>query len=91
MNLTRSLTNFPEDVQNEILAHTRLLEEFGPQLGRPRVDTLNGSSHANMKDCASKPLMVSGAWPSRSIFVGVQSCLSPGINRASAKNVSIVS
>ena len=29
---------------------SRLLREFGPQLGRPRVDTLNGSRHANMKE-----------------------------------------
>ena len=34
----------------EILALSRLLQEFGPQLGRPRVDTLNGSRHANMKE-----------------------------------------
>jgi len=40
----------PEDVQAEILALSRLLQQFGPQLGRPRVDTLNGSSHANMKE-----------------------------------------
>ena len=39
-----------EDVQNEILALSRLLQHFGPQLGRPRVDTLNGSRHANMKE-----------------------------------------
>ena len=38
------------DVQNELLAHVRLLEQFGPQLGRPRVDTLNGSRHRNMKE-----------------------------------------
>jgi hypothetical protein len=31
-----------EDVQDELLAHAKLLETFGPQLGRPRVDTLNG-------------------------------------------------
>jgi hypothetical protein len=37
-------------VQDELLAHLRLLEQFGPQLGRPRVDTLNGSRHANMKE-----------------------------------------
>ena len=42
--------NLPEDVQDEILAHARLLEEFGPQLGRPWVDTLNGSKHSNMKE-----------------------------------------
>src|SRR5580700_509516 len=41
---------FPVDVQDEILAHGRLLEQFGPQLGRPRVDTLKGSSYANMKE-----------------------------------------
>jgi hypothetical protein len=39
-----------EDVQDEILAHARLLQKYGPQLGRPRVDTLNGSRHANMKE-----------------------------------------
>ncbi|HXN50117.1 MAG TPA: hypothetical protein VN893_25930 [Bryobacteraceae bacterium] len=32
-----------KDVQDELLAHIALLERFGPQLGRPRVDTLNGS------------------------------------------------
>jgi hypothetical protein len=39
-----------EAVQDELLAHAKLLEQFGPQLGRPRVDTLNGSRHANMKE-----------------------------------------
>lgn len=39
-----------EDVQDEILALARLLQQFGPRLGRPRVDTLNGSRHANMKE-----------------------------------------
>ncbi len=39
-----------KDVQTEILALSRLFQRFGPQLGRPRVDTLNGSRHANMKE-----------------------------------------
>jgi hypothetical protein len=39
-----------EAVRLEILALTRVLQQFGPQLGRPRVDTLNGSKHANMKE-----------------------------------------
>jgi hypothetical protein len=39
-----------EHVQTEILALTRLLQQFGPQLGRPRVDTLKGSRYANMKE-----------------------------------------
>ena len=38
------------DVQTEILALARLLQQFGPRLGRPRVDTLKGSSYANMKE-----------------------------------------
>ena len=38
------------DVQDAILAVSRLLQRFGPHLGRPRVDTLNGSRHANMKE-----------------------------------------
>lgn len=39
-----------EAVQDELLAHALLLETFGPQLKRPRADTLNGSKHANMKE-----------------------------------------
>lgn len=42
--------NLPLEVQDELLAVVRLLERFGPQLGRPRVDTLNDSRHANMKE-----------------------------------------
>ncbi|MGB2678107.1 MAG: type II toxin-antitoxin system RelE/ParE family toxin [Candidatus Acidiferrum sp.] len=40
----------PDGVRTEILALALLLEQFGPQLGRPRVDTLHGSRHANMKE-----------------------------------------
>jgi hypothetical protein len=40
----------PAEVQDELRAHALWLEQFGPQLGRPRVDTLKGSSHANMKE-----------------------------------------
>ena len=40
----------PEEVQNELRAYALLLEQFGPLLGRPRVDTLKGSRHANMKE-----------------------------------------
>jgi len=34
------------NVRTEILALSCLLQQFGPHLGRPRVDTLNGSRHA---------------------------------------------
>lgn len=39
-----------EDVRTETLALSIVLQQFGPQLGRPRVDTLKGSRHANMKE-----------------------------------------
>jgi hypothetical protein len=40
----------PRPVQDELAAQVRLLEVFGPSLGRPRVDTLKGSRYANMKE-----------------------------------------
>jgi hypothetical protein len=40
----------PEGVQTEVLALSLVLEQFGPQLGRPRVDTLSGSRHPNKKE-----------------------------------------
>ncbi len=39
-----------EKLQDELFAHAKLLAEFGPNLGRPTVDTLKGTSHANMKE-----------------------------------------
>ena len=39
-----------ENVQDELLAQVILLRTFGPSLGRPSVDTLKGSIHANMKE-----------------------------------------
>ena len=40
----------PKEVRLELLARLNLLQSNGPQLGRPTVDTLNGSSFANMKE-----------------------------------------
>lgn len=37
-------------LEDELLAHALLLREFGPNLGRPTVDTLKGSKHTNMKE-----------------------------------------
>ena len=44
------LNDLPEAVQDEVLAHMGLLKQFSPALGRPRVDTLKGSRHSNMKE-----------------------------------------
>jgi len=38
------------EVQDELLAQLQLLACCGPALGRPRVDTLKGSRHSNMKE-----------------------------------------
>ena len=35
-----------QGVRTEIFTLSLVLEQFGPRLGRPRVDTLNGSRHA---------------------------------------------
>jgi hypothetical protein len=42
--------SFERELQNELVAHALLLRVFGPNLGRPSVDSLNGSRHANMKE-----------------------------------------
>lgn len=38
------------EVRIELLAQARVIERFGPAAARPRVDTLKGSKHANMKE-----------------------------------------
>lgn len=37
-------------VQDALLSVSKLLADYGPQLGRPYADTLRGSKHANMKE-----------------------------------------
>ena len=49
----------PESVQDELLVRTGVLEEFGPGLGRPNVDTLNGSVYPNMKELR---FQLDGVW-----------------------------
>ena len=39
-----------KEVRQSLAARAKLLAEFGPSLGRPQVDTLEGSQHANMKE-----------------------------------------
>ena len=75
-----------EDVRTEILALTRLLQQFGPQLGRPRVDTLNGSRHANMKELRFSA--ADGEWRVAFAFdtSGRPSCSLQRINQDSAKS-----
>ena len=39
-----------EDEQESMRASVGLLEECGPQLGRPHADTVEGSKHTNLKE-----------------------------------------
>jgi hypothetical protein len=48
------------EIQDELMAHASLLEKFGPQLGRPSVDTLKGSKFTNMKELRLQSKMVCG-------------------------------
>lgn len=43
-----------QGLQDEAFALIRILAESGPTLGRPRVDTLKGSSFNNMKELRIK-------------------------------------
>ena len=51
---------FPQKVQDELLACTLILQKMGPQLKRPLADTLKGSKHANMKELRFK--VSNGVW-----------------------------
>jgi hypothetical protein len=43
-------TQLDGDAKGDIYAAMLVLSEIGPSLGRPRVDSLFGSKHANMKE-----------------------------------------
>jgi hypothetical protein len=77
-----------EDVRSEILALARLLQQFGPQLGRPRADTLIGARHANIKELRFSAADGSGESPLLLMRRAKQSCSSQEINRVSAKSGS---
>ena len=50
----------PNAVKVSIAAITEILQERGPHVGRPHIDTLNGSRHANMKEMRFSA--AGGAW-----------------------------
>lgn len=52
--LVDELAGYDIAVIETLRAYIVLLREFGPQLGRPHADTLNGSKHANMKELRFK-------------------------------------
>ena len=44
------LLDFERSVRVSLVSAAQLLVDYGPLLGRPHVDTLKGSAHANMKE-----------------------------------------
>jgi hypothetical protein len=48
------------EVQDELVATAKLLQDYGPKLGRPHADTLNGSQFSNMKELRFKA--AGGVW-----------------------------
>lgn len=44
------LTSLDDGSREQVIAAIELLEERGPQLGRPIVDTVTSSRHSNMKE-----------------------------------------
>ena len=49
-DLVPELRALAKEVRRELGAHVNLIEQFGPSLGRPTVDTLKGSCVANLKE-----------------------------------------
>lgn len=44
------LSEQDDDMIDDVLASLKLLEQFGPMLGRPDVDQIKGSDFPNMKE-----------------------------------------
>lgn len=69
----------PEEVLNKLAEAILVLEERGPQLGRPLVDTLNGSKHRNIKELR---IAVGGAWRFAFAFDPIQEAVFlAGVNK----------
>lgn len=58
-----------DDEKARIDASISLLEELGPNLGRPHVDSVNNSRHSNMKElrvqCDGEPIRILFAFDPR--------------------------
>ncbi|HEY7301852.1 MAG TPA: type II toxin-antitoxin system RelE/ParE family toxin [Xanthobacteraceae bacterium] len=78
----------PRQVRLELLARLKVLELKGPQLGRPTVDTLAGSSFANMKELRFQG--AGGVW--RFAFASIRNalplCCAEAISAASIRRHS---
>jgi hypothetical protein len=62
-----------ESVQDATDSAVNVLQGAGPSLGRPHVDTLKGSKHANLKElrvqCGGKPYRIFFAFDPRRVAI----------------------
>jgi hypothetical protein len=58
-----------ENEQSDIRAAVELLEQLGPSLGRPKVDTLTGSAVPHLKELRVRTIRVLFAFDSRRVGV----------------------
>lgn len=80
---------YEREVRIALITVTKLLADYGPQLGRPYADTLKGSKHSNMKELRFEA--ADGEWRAAFAFdpsVG-QSCSSLATNPAEVRSSSI--
>ena len=47
-----------DGLQDQLFAHALLLKKFGPSLGRPYVDTLEGAKHPNLKELRVQYILI---------------------------------
>lgn len=58
------LASLPQEGKRAVAVDLEVLQEVGPQLGRPYVDTMKGSKHPNMKELRTS----SGGFAYRTLF-----------------------
>jgi hypothetical protein len=62
-----------ENVQDAIDRSVQILQNSGPSLGRPRVDTVKGSRHSQMKElrvqCGGEPYRIFFAFDPRRVGI----------------------
>jgi Phage derived protein Gp49-like (DUF891) len=75
----------PAEVQDELYAEAGFVEKFGPETGRPHVDTLKGSGYPNMKELRFEAGGVNGALLLHSIQGVERFCSSLVIRPASVR------
>lgn len=67
------IAELPRDVRIALLSFIKPLQEYGPNLGRPDVDTLKGSNFPNMKELRFQA--AGGVWRAAFAFDPVRNAI----------------